>query len=359
MSQLQNVNVSSIQRLPPPTEYLTRLPAPDLVAQLVVKGREEIAAILSGEDDRLLLISGPCSIHDTKAGLEYAHKLKQVADRYSDRILVVMRVYFEKPRTTVGWKGLIYDPHLNGSFDLENGLYMAREFLLNIAEVGLLSATEFVDPITPQYIADLVSWAAIGARTAESQTHRQMASGLSMPVGFKNGTGGSIQLAVDGVVAARARHAFLGVDGEGHASIVMTQGNPNCHIVLRGGTTGTNYDATSVDRAMSLLEQAGVPARLIVDCSHANANKVYALEAVAFKDVLQQRLSGNAGIVGMMLESNLSQGSQKLDESDPSKLEYGVSITDPCIGWEETDDLLSQAYQALAAGDHLKAGAPA
>ena len=350
MGQLQNINVSSIQRLPSPTEYLTRLPTPDSVAQLVVKGREEIAAILSGEDDRLLLISGPCSIHDTKAGLDYAHRLKQLADRYSDRILVVMRVYFEKPRTTVGWKGLIYDPHLNGSFDLEHGLYMAREFLLNVGEIGMLSATEFVDPITPQYIADLVSWAAIGARTAESQTHRQMASGLSMPVGFKNGTGGSIQLAVDGVVAARARHAFLGVDGEGYASIVMTQGNPNSHIVLRGGTTGTNYDADSVARATSLLEQAGVPARLIVDCSHANSNKVYALESVAFRDVLQQRLSGNTGIIGMMLESNLVAGSQKLDESDPSKLEYGVSITDPCVGWEETDALLSEAYQALAAG---------
>ncbi len=356
MGQLQNIHVSSIQRLPSPAEYLTRFPTPDSVAQLVVKGRAEIAAILSGEDDRLLLISGPCSIHDTKAGLDYAHRLKQLADKYSDRILVVMRVYFEKPRTTVGWKGLIYDPHLNGSFDLEHGLYMAREILLNIAEIGLLSATEFVDPITPQYIADLVSWAAIGARTAESQTHRQMASGLSMPVGFKNGTGGSIQLAVDGVVAARAKHAFLGVDGEGYASIVMTQGNPNSHIVLRGGTTGTNYDAASVDRATSLLEQAGVPARLIVDCSHANSNKVYELESVAFRDVLQQRLSGNTGIVGMMLESNLVAGSQKLDESDPSKLEYGVSITDQCVGWEETDALLSEAYQALAAGDHLKAG---
>ena len=359
MVQLQNINVSSIQRLPSPTEYLTRLPTPDSVAQLVVKGREEIAAILSGEDDRLLLISGPCSIHDTKAGLEYAHRLKEVADKYSDRMLVVMRVYFEKPRTTVGWKGLIYDPHMNGSFDLEHGLHMAREFLLNIAEVGLLSATEFVDPITPQYIADLVSWAAIGARTAESQTHRQMASGLSMPVGFKNGTGGSIQLAVDGVVAARARHAFLGVDGEGYASIVMTQGNPNSHIVLRGGTPGTNYDAASVAKAMSLLDQAGVPAKLVVDCSHANSNKDYALESVAFQDVLQQRLSGNTGIVGMMLESNLLPGSQKLDEGDPSKLEYGVSITDSCIGWEETDGLLSQAHQALAAGDHLRAGTPA
>ena len=359
MGQLQNINVSSIQRLPSPAEYLTRLPTPDSVAQLVVKGREEIAAILSGEDDRLLLISGPCSIHDTKAGLDYAHRLKQLADRYSDRMLVVMRVYFEKPRTTVGWKGLIYDPHLNGTFDLEHGLSLAREFLLNVAEIGLLSATEFVDPITPQYIADLVSWAAIGARTAESQTHRQMASGLSMPVGFKNGTGGSIQLAVDGVVAARARHAFLGVDGEGHASIVMTEGNPNCHIVLRGGTPGPNYDAASVARAMSLLEQAGVSARLVVDCSHANSNRDYALESVAFQDVLQQRLSGNTAIVGMMLESNLFPSSQKLDEGNPSKLEYGVSITDSCIGWEETDALLSEAYQALAAGDHLKAGTPA
>ncbi len=345
---LQDANVARITRLPAPTEYQTGLPMPESAANTVIKGRKEVSQILSGEDNRLLIIVGPCSLHDPKAGLEYAHRLKDLAGKYGDRLLIVMRVYFEKPRTTVGWKGLVYDPHLNGSFDIEHGLHIAREFLIEIAEIGLLAATEFVDTIAPQYFADLISWAAIGARTAESQTHRQMASGLSMPVGFKNGTGGSIQLAVDGVLAARAQHAFLGVDGDGRASVVVTNGNPNCHIVLRGGSRGSNYDARSVEEATALLNKANLKARLVVDCSHANSDKDHTLQPVAFRDVLNQRLSGNRAIAGMMLESNLGAGSQKLNEAKPEGLRYGISITDPCLGWEDTATLLSETYQALA-----------
>ena len=345
---LQNVNIAKIDRLPAPAEYQERLPTTAAAAQIVIDGRKEISQILSGDDDRLLIIVGPCSIHDPKAGLEYASKLKDLAAKYHDRMLIVMRVYFEKPRTTVGWKGLVYDPHLNGSFDIKHGLSLAREFLIEIAELGLLVATEFVDTIAPQYFADLVSWAAIGARTAESQTHRQMASGLSMPVGFKNGTGGSIQLAVDGVLAARAQHAFLGVDSDGQASVVVTNGNPNCHIVLRGGSRGPNYDSKSIEDATAILRRANLTQRLIVDCSHDNSNKDWTRQPIAFRDLLEQRHSGSQVIAGMMLESNLNSGNQKLDETNPQNLRYGISITDPCLGWEDTASLLSETYQSLA-----------
>ncbi len=347
MPQIHDLNIQSIEPLPTPVEFIEKFPITPQVAQLVAGGREEIARILRGEGDRLLVIAGPCSIHDVESGLEYATRLKKLADAVQDRILVVMRVYFEKPRTTVGWKGLIYDPHLNGSFDITTGLGMAREFLLRVSDLGLLSAIEFVDPITPQYIADLISWAAIGARTAESQTHRQMASGLSMPVGLKNGTGGSVQLAVDGVVAAQAKQAFLGVDAKGKASTVVTKGNPDCHIVLRGGSRGPNYDADSVADAVDRLQRAGVSTQLVVDCSHANCGRDYTKERVAFFDVLDQRISGNSNLVGVMLESHLNEGNQRLDESNPGSLSYGVSITDPCINWEETVELLTSAHQKL------------
>ena len=347
MPQIHDLNIQSIEPLPTPVEFIEKFPITPQVAQLVADGREEIARILRGEGDRLLVIAGPCSIHDVESGLEYATRLKKLADAVQDRILVVMRVYFEKPRTTVGWKGLIYDPHLNGSFDITTGLGMAREFLLRVSDLGLLSAIEFVDPITPQYIADLISWAAIGARTAESQTHRQMASGLSMPVGLKNGTGGSVQLAVDGVVAAQAKQAFLGVDANGKASTVVTKGNPDCHIVLRGGSRGPNYDADSVADAVDRLQRAGVSTQLVVDCSHANCGRDYTKERVAFFDVLDQRISGNGNLVGVMLESHLNEGNQRLDESNPGSLSYGVSITDPCINWEETVELLTSAHQKL------------
>ena len=347
MPQIHDLNIQSIEPLPTPIEFIEKFPITPQIAQLVSDGREEIAGILRGEGDRLLVIAGPCSIHDVESGLEYATRLKKLADAVQDRILVVMRVYFEKPRTTVGWKGLIYDPQLNGSFDITTGLGMAREFLLRVSDLGLLSAIEFVDPITPQYIADLISWAAIGARTAESQTHRQMASGLSMPVGLKNGTGGSVQLAVDGVVAAQAKQAFLGVDANGRASTVVTKGNPDCHIVLRGGSRGPNYDADSVADAVDRLQRAGVSTQLVVDCSHANCGRDYTKERVAFFDVLDQRISGNSNLVGVMLESHLNEGNQRLDESNPGNLSYGVSITDPCINWEETEELLTSAHQKL------------
>ena len=347
MPQIHDLNIQSIEPLPTPVEFIEKFPITPQIAQLVSDGREEIAGILRGEGDRLLVIAGPCSIHDVESGLEYATRLKKLADAVQDRILVVMRVYFEKPRTTVGWKGLIYDPQLNGSFDITTGLGMAREFLLRVSDLGLLSAIEFVDPITPQYIADLISWAAIGARTAESQTHRQMASGLSMPVGLKNGTGGSVQLAVDGVVAAQAKQAFLGVDANGRASTVVTKGNPDCHIVLRGGSRGPNYDADSVADAVDRLQRAGVSTQLVVDCSHANCGRDYTKERVAFFDVLDQRISGNSNLVGVMLESHLNEGNQRLDESNPGNLSYGVSITDPCINWEETEELLTSAHQKL------------
>ncbi|MBI2855611.1 MAG: 3-deoxy-7-phosphoheptulonate synthase, partial [Chloroflexi bacterium] len=250
-----------------------------------------------------------------------------------------------------------YDPHLNGSFDITAGLHMAREFLLQVGELGMLAATEFIDPITPQYVADLLSWVAIGARTAESQTHREMASGLSMPVGFKNGTGGSIQLAADGVVAAQAVQAFLGVDADGKAAIVVTRGNSDCHIVLRGGSRGPNYDAISIADAIGMLQRAGVRTRLVVDCSHANSDKDHTRQRIPFHDVLNQRIAGNGSIVGMMLESHLFEGKQTLDESNPGKLKYGISITDACIGWEETTELVTAAYQAL--GSPKKMGARA
>jgi len=357
MAQIYNVNITNIEPLPSPSEYQQKLPVTNDIAQTISEGRNQIARILSGQDSRILIFAGPCSIHDPEAGFEYAKRLKKLADEFQDRLLIVMRVYFEKPRTTIGWKGLVYDPHLNGSFDIPRGLHMAREFLLRLGELGVLAATEFVDPITPQYISDLVAWAAIGARTSESQTHRQMASGLSMPVGFKNGTGGSIQLAVDAVVAARAVHAFLGVDANGTASTVITTGNSDCHIVLRGGSQSPNYDENSIIDAMDRLELAGLGRQLLVDCSHANCSKDYTKESVAFRDVLGQRLRGNSDIVGVMLESHLQEGSQKLDEANPAQLKYGISITDPCVGWEETVELLTEAYDLLGTTQQVSAPA--
>ncbi len=351
MAQLYDINIQEIRPLPSPKEYRERLPITDSITKTVAQGREAIADILSGRDDRLLIIAGPCSIHDTQAGLEYADRLKGLADRFQDRLLVTMRVYFEKPRTTVGWKGLVYDPYLRGSIDISEGLHTAREFLLKVAEMGLLATTEFLDPIIPQYLADLVSWAAIGARTSESQTHRQMASGLSMPVGFKNGTGNSIQLAVDAIVSAQASHGFLGVDSDGQAAVVITRGNPDCHVVLRGGTRGPNYDADSIAEAVALTQRAGVRTHLVVDCSHGNSDKDYTKQSVAFRSAVEQRLDGNANIAGLMVESHLNEGGQKLDESDPSKLQYGISITDTCIGWEETVGLLTDTYNAMSGSE--------
>lgn len=346
MAQIKNLNIDSFTQLETPKQFTDRLPLTPQAAETVARGRKEILDVVTGKDDRLLLIVGPCSIHDTKAGLEYAQKLKSLADEVKDTVLVVMRVYFEKPRTTVGWKGLINDPHLNGTFDVATGLSMGREFLLQVLELGLPTATEWLDPITPQYLADAVCWGAIGARTVESQTHRQLASGMSMPIGFKNGTGGSIQIAADAMVAAREPHVFLSVDDDGQVSIIKTNGNDGGHIVLRGGSSGPNYDPTAVARATGILKNAGYEPHLVIDCSHANSGKDHRRQPVVFRDILHQRTSGNKDIAGMMLESHLHAGSQKAN-GDPSKLEYGVSITDACVDWDTTAALVREARAAL------------
>jgi 3-deoxy-7-phosphoheptulonate synthase len=346
ISPAKDVNVMSNNALIRPSELEDRIPLSSTAEQVVLEGRRQLEAVLNREDERFAVIVGPCSIHDHKAALDYAERLKPLADRLSDRIMVVMRVYFEKPRTTVGWKGLIYDPNLNDTYQIEDGLHRARRLLMEIAEAGLCSATEFLDPIVPQYVADLVTWAAIGARTTESQIHRQMASGLSMPVGFKNGTDGDPQTAVDALVAAATPQAFLGIDHDGQASIVETRGNKNCHLVMRGGRSGTNFDARSISVAQDALRKADAPLNVVVDCSHGNSNKDHTRQHIAFEDVVAQRTRGNSDLVGVMLESNINPGAQKLG-SDPSALEYGISITDSCIGWEETVDLLDWAYDRL------------
>ena len=346
MPTTRDLNVQGFAPLPPPAEILGRLPLSEAVARHVLGARAAIGRILDGEDRRLLVIVGPCSIHDAGAALEYAGRLRALADAVRDELLIAMRVYFEKPRTTVGWKGLIYDPHLNGSNDLATGLSRARELLLRVNELGLPAATEFLEPFVPQYLADLVAWAAIGARTTESQTHRQMASGLSMPVGFKNGTGGSTQMAVDAVLAARTPHSFLGIDYNGRACVVTTRGNAAGHVVLRGGSHGANYHAEDVARVCAQLQRAGLPERVIVDCSHGNSGKDHRRQAIVLRDLLAQRAAGDGRIIGCMLESHLFEGTQT-HAGDPSALRYGVSITDACVGWEETAALLGEAARAL------------
>jgi 3-deoxy-7-phosphoheptulonate synthase len=349
MRQTSNLHIESMTPLEPPDAFVRRFPVTESISELVYRSREEVKAITSGKDDRMLMLVGPCSIHDEKAGLEYAGRLARLADRVRDRILIVMRVYFEKPRTTVGWKGFLNDPHLNGSFDVTTGLTRGRQFLLDVLRIGLPAGTEWLDPVTPQYLADVISWGAIGARTVESQTHRQLASGLSMPIGFKNGTGGtqhSIQIAVDAILASHAPHTFLSVDGYGRVSIIKTTGNPDGHVILRGGVRGPNYAAEHVKDAVARMEAAGVPPYLVVDCSHGNSGKDHRNQPVVFRNVMEQRAGGSRNIVGMMLESHLSEGSQKLGK-DPSSLKYGVSITDACIGWETTEELMMEAHALL------------
>jgi 3-deoxy-7-phosphoheptulonate synthase len=345
-SPTRDVHVESTEPLISPVDLVKRLPLTPEIERTVIEGRGQVQRILRGEDSRLMMIVGPCSIHDEKAAMEYAERLVGLSARLSDRLLIVMRVYFEKPRTTVGWKGLIYDPHLNDTFDIGEGLRRARSILRQVAQMGMYSATEFLDPIVPQYLADLVAWAAIGARTTESQTHRQMASGLSMPVGFKNGTDGSAQTAVDAMIAARTPQAFLGIDHFGQTCVIHTNGNPEGHLVLRGGRGGPNFGAEAIAEAKKLLAKSGVRPQLMVDCSHGNSNKDHTRQAIALRDVIEQRMAGNTDIIGCMMESNLLPGSQKLD-GDLSKLKYGVSITDACIGWKETEELLEWAYERV------------
>lgn len=345
--KLRNARVQSITPLEPPAEYWRRYPLTEPLERQVVSQRIDIEHILSGEDERMLFIVGPCSIHDPEAGLEYANRLATLADAVKERILIAMRVYFEKPRTTVGWKGYINDPNLNGTYDVRTGMAKAREFLMEVCKLGLPASTEFLEPFTPQYLGDLVAWGAIGARTTESQTHRLIASGLSMPIGFKNGTGGTIQIACDAIVAARNEHVFLGIDDNGMSAIVKTTGNPAGHLILRGGKTGPNYDASSVSSAQKLLTDNGLLANLIIDCSHGNSNKDHRRQPIVLSDILRQRTSGNSGIVGIMLESHLFEGNQTL-VNDPTSLTYGVSITDACINWEETESIIGKAYLELS-----------
>ncbi|TWT34830.1 Phospho-2-dehydro-3-deoxyheptonate aldolase, Tyr-sensitive [Blastopirellula retiformator] len=347
MHQTDNVNVRSIEKLVSPREIKVEIPVTEATQDFIFESREQVKRILSGEDDRMLAVVGPCSIHDPKMALDYAHRLKQVADEVSDRLFVVMRVYFEKPRTTVGWKGLINDPHLNDTFDVAHGFRIARQLLVDIAELGLPAASEALEPITPQYIADLISLASIGARTTESPTHRQMASGLSMPVGYKNGTDGSLQIALDAMTSSGSPHSFLGIDAEGATCVVHSKGNPWGHLILRGGRSGPNYAREDIKDAIAQLEKANLQSNLLVDCSHANSNKDHTQQRNVWLDVLNQRTEGNRSIIGMMLESNISAGNQKLG-AEPSALTYGVSITDACIDWDETAELLRAAHTQLS-----------
>lgn len=341
-----NAHIANERVLLTPSDIKSKLPLTDAVKKRVLQYREEIENIVKGQDERKFIVVGPCSIHDVEAAEEYAKKLKKLAEQVQDRLLLIMRVYFEKPRTTVGWKGLINDPDMDDSFHIEKGLLTARGLLIKIAELGLPAATEALDPIVPQYIGELISWSAIGARTTESQTHREMASGLSMPVGFKNGTDGSVQVAMDALQSAIRPHHFLGINQMGQVSIFETTGNPYCHIILRGGSGKPNYDAASIRLAESKFKEINLPARIVIDCSHGNSNKDHRLQASVFENVIQQIVDGNKSIVGLMLESNLYEGSQPFS-SNTDKLKYGVSVTDKCMGWNETEKIILAAYQKL------------
>ncbi len=345
MEQLHDLRVSRIIRLPSPRALKEMLPVSDEVASTVTAGRREVERILTGKDSRLLVIVGPCSIHDVDAAREYAEKLASLRVQLQSDLCIMMRVYFEKPRTTVGWKGFINDPHLDDTYDIEHGLFHARKLLLEINEMGLPAATEFLDPISPQYVADVVSWAAIGARTIESQTHRQMASGLSMPVGFKNSTDGRLNVAVDAIRSAMHPHSFLGIDQDGLSSVITTKGNPFGHLVLRGGEK-PNYDAESIAHAESWIGKAGLEQSLLVDCSHANSGKKHERQLTVWENILKQKIEGNKSIVGVMIESNLFCGNQPFPE-DPEKLRYGVSITDECLSWDETERILREGAEVL------------
>lgn len=342
-SATRDVHIESTEPLITPIDLVNKLPITPQIERTVISGRDQVRSILNGQDKRLMMIVGPCSIHNEEAALEYAQRLVDFSKKLSDRLLILMRVYFEKPRTTIGWKGYIYDPHLDGTLDIETGLHRARALLLKIGEIGMYAGTEFLDPVVPQYLAGLVTWSTIGARTTESQIHRQMASGLSMPVGFKNGTDGNAQIAVDAMVSARSPHGFLGLDHQGRTALIRTTGNPDGHIVLRGGNSGPNFGAVTIDQAQKQLKAAGVRSQLLVDCSHGNSSKDHTKQAKAFKDVVEQRVAGNTDIIGCMVESNLAPGKQDLGD-DPSQLNYGVSITDACIGWKETEELLTWTH---------------
>jgi 3-deoxy-7-phosphoheptulonate synthase len=343
-TSLENLRVASQRALPPPSALHEEIPASAAATTTVNHARRALEAILDGRDPRLLVVVGPCSIHDPVAAMEYAQRLKLLADELAGQLLLVMRVYFEKPRTTVGWKGLINDPRMDDSFCIEEGMRLGRQLLVDINALGLPCGTEALDPITPQYLGDLIAWSAIGARTTESQTHREMASGLSSPVGFKNGTDGNLEVAINAMLSASQPHAFLGINGEGQVAVTQTTGNPYGHLILRGGAV-PNYDSVAVAQAAAALEAAKLPVNIVVDCSHANSRKNHALQTLVLKDVVHQVLDGTRAIKGVMLESNLFEGNQKLTRAQD--LRYGVSITDACLGWDTTAAGLREAAARL------------
>lgn len=346
MFQTDDVRINKSKELLPPVAVLEKFPATESASSTTFRSREAISNILKGEDDRLLVIIGPCSIHDPEAAIEYGKRLKVLRDELGDRLEIVMRVYFEKPRTTVGWKGLINDPYLNDTFKINDGLRMGRKLLLDLTDMGMPTASEFLDMITPQYVADLISWGAIGARTTESQVHRELASGISCPVGFKNGTDGNIKIASDAIRSASASHHFLSVTKYGHSAIIETAGNPDCHIILRGGKE-PNYSADHVGSIKQELEASGLPQKVMIDFSHANSSKQYQRQMVVAEDVAGQLAGGENAIFGVMIESHLVEGRQDLvDGQAPT---YGQSITDACIGWDDTDKVLRQLADAVEA----------
>jgi 3-deoxy-7-phosphoheptulonate synthase len=345
MQNLYNLNVAALEVLPTPEEIKQRLPLSEAAAETVFQARETVKRILDRQDPRLFVVVGPCSIHDVAAALDYARRLKTLADEVKDTLFVIMRVYFEKPRTTVGWKGLINDPRMDDTFHIDEGLQIARRLLLDLAEMGLPSGTEALDPIIPQYISDLIAWTAIGARTTESQTHREIASGLSMPVGFKNGTNGSLEVAINALQSAARPHSFLGINPQGQSAVIRTLGNRYGHVVLRGGDR-PNYDSVSIALCEKALREKKMPVNLVVDCSHANSFKDPAMQPLVMRDCTHQIMEGNRSIVGLMIESNIGWGSQSLP-ADRSQLQYGVSITDACVDWETTEKMLRETHTKL------------
>lgn len=345
MKKTNNLRILTEERAISPEELKQEFPISEKGSNVVFKSRKTVKDILEGRDDRFLIITGPCSIHDENAALEYAKKLNELRLKYEDRVYIIMRVYFEKPRTTVGWRGLIIDPELDGSYNINEGLRKARKLLVKITDMGLPTATEVLDPIIPQYLSDLLSWAAVGARTTESQTHRNLVSGLSMPVGFKNGTDGSIEKAVNAIESARSPHSFLGIDDEGRTCILSTSGNEATHLILRGGNLGPNYYEETVEDAEDIFEKNKLTGSLIVDCSHANSGKKHQKQFRVLRSVIEQK-DRHPSVKGVMIESNLFEGNQKIP-ADISKLAYGVSITDECVGWDVTEEMIKYAWTEL------------
>ena len=343
---IYNVNIESQLPLVSPLNLKSALPVDNELAALIIGFRDDIIRILNHDDDRLLVIAGPCSIHDPDAALDYAGRLTALRDRYSDLMNIVMRVYFEKPRTSLGWRGFIVDPYLDGSYNIQEGLKEARRLLIEIGKMGLPAGTEVLDPIIPQYIADLISWSAIGARTTESQTHREISSGLSMPVGFKNGTDGDLSKAANAVQSAQHGHSFIGIDQDGRTCIFKTHGNRSGHIIMRGGSGGPNYYEEDIEKAEELLSDIGIKPSIVIDCSHANSGKDHKRQSRVFRAALDLRIRGHNSVRGIMLESNIVSGKQDISQN-LSSLKYGLSITDACIGWEETEDLITRAAHEL------------